>query len=231
MNIAITRLKEKETDDKERCLRHGHDCFSASPLYSMIYYDEIDEFIRMVKQREFDCIFFTSALPADLIAPKLATVPLPRVIAIGPQTAKILRSSGVPCEVLPQFYSRAFVPYLGPWIEGKRIGLPRADVPNDSLISAIIEAGATVDEYRCYGLCPTYELIDLSDSSIGGVLFTSSMSFKASIWKRHPKLLIMAIGEVTAKVMTQAGMPPDIVGDGSLEGTLDEINMHLLLHP
>jgi uroporphyrinogen-III synthase len=230
MNIAITRLKEKATDDKERCLRHGHDCYSVSPLFSRLNTDEIDEFIRMAKQRQFDCIFFTSALPASLIAPKLATVPLPRVIAIGPHTAKILRSSGVPCEVLPQFYSKAFVPYLGSWIAGKQIGIPRADVPNDALISAINEAGATVCEYRCYGLCPTYELIDLSDSSIDAILFTSSMSFTASVWKRHPGLLTMAIGEVTAEVMTRAGMRPDIVGDGSLEGTLDEINMYLLLH-
>jgi len=229
MNIAITRLKEKETDDKERCLRHGHDCFSVFPLSSRLYSDEIDEFIRMAKQRVFDCIFFTSALPASLIAPRLATVPLPRVIAIGPQTAKILRSSGVPCEVLPQFYSKAFVPYLGSWIEGKQIGIPRADVPNDALISAITEAGATAYEYRCYGLCPTYELIDLSDSSVDAILFTSSMSFTASVWKRRPDLLTMAIGEVTAEVMIHAGIKPDIVGDGSLEGTLDEINMYLLL--
>jgi uroporphyrinogen-III synthase len=131
---------------------------------------------------------------------------------------------------LPQFYSKAFVPYLGEWIAEKRIGIPRADVANDALISAISEAGATVYEYRCYGLCPTYELIDLSDSSIDAILFTSSMSFTRSIWKRHPGLLTMAIGEVTAEVMIRAGMKPDIVGDGSLEGTLDEINMYLLLH-
>lgn len=231
MNIAITRLKEKETDDKDRCLRHGHDCYSVFPLFSRLYSDEIDEFIRMATQKQFDCIFFTSALPASLIAPKLAAVPLPRVIAIGPQTAKILRSSGVPCEVLPQFYSKAFVPYLGSWIAGKRIGIPRADVPNDALISAIHEADAMVEEYRCYALCPTYELIDLSDSSTDAILFTSSMSFTACVWKRHPGLLTIAIGEVTAETMTRAGITPDIVGDGSLEGTLDEINMYLLLHP
>ena len=231
MNIAITRLKEKETDDKERCLRHGHDCYSVSPLFSRLDPDEVDEFIRMVKLRRFDCIFFTSALPASIIAPRLATVPLPRVIAIGPQTAKILRLSGVPCEVLPTFYSKAFVPYLGSWIGGKRIGLPRADVPNDSLISTISEAGAEVYEYRCYSLCPTYEPIDLGDSNTDAILFTSSMSFKACIWKRRPDLLAVAIGEVTAETMLHAGLKPDIIGDGSLEGTLDEINMYLLLHP
>ena len=229
MNIAITRLKEKETDDKERCLRYGHDCYSVFPLFSRHDYEEIDEFIRVVMQKEFDCIFFTSAFPAGIIAPMLTHVPLPRVIAIGPQTGKILRSYGVLCEVLPSFYSKAFVPYLGPWIAGKKIGLPRANVPNESLISAIEEAGAEVYEYRCYSLCPTYEPIDLTIST-DAILFTSSMSFQACIWKRHPDLTTIAIGEVTAETMIRAGLTPDIVGDGSLEGTLDEINMHFLLH-
>lgn len=230
MNIAITRLQEKKTDDKERCLRYGHDCYSVSPLFSRHDPDEIDEFVRMVIRREFDCIFFTSALPAAIIAPMLVHIPLPRVIAIGPQTAKILRSHGVLCEVLPTFYSKAFVPYLGSWIVGKRIGLPRANVPNESLKCAIREAQAEIYEYGCYSLCPTYEPIDL-DISTDAILFTSSLSFQACIWKRHPDLITVAIGEITAETMIHAGLKPDIVGDGSLEGTLDEINMYLLLHP
>jgi uroporphyrinogen-III synthase len=198
-------------------------------LFSRHDSDEIDEFVRMTIQRKFDCIFFTSALPASIIAPMLAHIPLPRVVAIGPQTGKILRSHGVLCEVLPTFYSKAFVPYLGSWIAGKRIGLPRADVPNTHLIAAIQEAQAEIYEYKCYSLCPTYEPIDL-DTNTDAILFTSSMSFQECIWKRHPNLITIAIGETTAETMIHAGLKPDIVGDGSLEGTLDELNMYLLLH-
>jgi len=41
----------------------------------------------------------------------------------------------------------------------------------------------------------------------------------------------MAIGEVTAEAMEEAGLLPDVVGDGSLEGTLDELNLFLLMNP
>jgi uroporphyrinogen-III synthase len=231
MHIAITRLKEKETNDKKRCMRHGHECYSVSPLSATINSEEIGKFINKVKQRYFDCIFFTSALPASIISPLLASIPLPRIIAIGPQTGKILRSNGVLCEVLPSFYSKAFVPYLGSWITGKRIGIPHADVPNDALLHAISSAGGEVHDYRCYALSPTYELIDLSDGKTNAILFTSSKSFSSSVWRRRTDLITIAIGEVTAETMVRAGMKPDIVGDGSLEGTLEEVNLYLLLHP
>ena len=130
MRIAITRLKGKEGDDQARCARRGHDCYAVSPLIGEMDSDQIDAFIQDVKEKKFDCIFFTSALPAQNIGPYLQDLPLPRVIAIGPQTAKALREYGIPCEVLHEFYSRAFVPFLGDWIAGKDWH-PRSDVPND----------------------------------------------------------------------------------------------------
>ncbi|HQC00223.1 MAG TPA: uroporphyrinogen-III synthase, partial [Methanospirillum sp.] len=141
MRIAITRLKGKEGDDQARCARRGHDCYAVSPLTGEMDSDQIDAFIQDVKEKKFDCIFFTSALPAQNIGPYLQDLPLPRVIAIGPQTAKALREYGIPCEVLHEFYSRAFVPFLGDWIAGKKIGIPRSDVPNDKLMNGIRDAG------------------------------------------------------------------------------------------
>jgi uroporphyrinogen-III synthase len=229
MKIAITRLRGKELDDQQRCARRGHDCYPVTPLTGEIDQDQIDLFIEQVKKERFDCIFFTSALPAHKIGPLLGNCPLPRVIAIGPQTAKALRESGVPCEVLYEYYSRAFVPYLGEWISGKTIGIPRSDAPNPGLLQAITDAGGIAEEFTIYSLIPTYEELDLSHAEV--VLFTSALSFKSAIWKRREDLIILAIGEVTASAMDEAGLPPDVVGDGSLEGTLDEFNLFLLMNP
>ncbi len=229
MKIAITRLRGKELDDQQRCARRGHDCYPVTPLTGEIDQDQIDLFIEQVREERFDCIFFTSALPAHKIGPLLGQCPLPRVIAIGPQTAKALRESGVPCEVLPEYYSRAFVPYLGEWISGKTIGIPRSDAPNPGLLNAITEAGGTPAEFTIYSLIPTYEELDLNSAK--AVLFTSAFSFKSAIWKRREDLIIVAIGDVTGSAMEDAGLPPDVVGDGSLEGTLDELNMFLLMNP
>ena len=229
MKIAITRLRGKEQDDQQRCQRRGHDCYPVTPMYSEMDQDQIDLFIEKVKEEKFDCIFFTSALPACKLGPLLGRCPLPRVVAIVPQTAKALREVGVPCEVLHEFYSRAFVPYLGEWISGKTIGTPRSDAPNPDLLKAITDAGGIPVEFNIYALIPTYEELDLREAD--AILFTSALSFKTAIWRRHDDLIFIAIGDVTATTMEAAGLPPDVSGDGSLEGTLDELNIFLMMNP
>jgi tRNA pseudouridine55 synthase/H/ACA ribonucleoprotein complex subunit 4 len=223
MKIAVTRLAGKEKSDAARCAVSGHSCYSVHPLRSAIREDEITAFINAVNRDEFDCIFFTSALPAKIIAPRMSRSP--RVIAIGPQTAQELRQHNIECEVLTSFYSRDFVPYLGDWIRGKRIGVPRADVPNPGLMDAITVAGGVPGEFRCYSLEPTGNELDLADA--GAILFTSAMSFRKAVWTPRPGLLEIAIGEITADAMREGGTNPAVVGDGSLEGTLGALNTYL----
>ncbi len=179
-----------------------------------------------VDHNEFDCLFFTSALPARIIAPLLNR--FPRIIAIGPQTAKELQHYEIDCEILTSFYSRDFVPYLGDWIRGKHIGIPRADVPNPSLIDAITAAGGIPHEFRCYGLEPTGESLNLEDAD--AILFTSAMSFAKAVWMMRPDLVVIAIGDITAAAMRAAGTNPAVVGDGSLEGTMMALNDYLSGH-
>ena len=223
MKIAVTRLSGKEKNDAERCAMFGHTCYSVHPLIATIKKSEITQFIEAVDRNEFDCLFFTSALPAKIIAPLLNR--FPRVIAIGPQTAKELRINEIDCETLTSFYSRDFVPYLGGWIKGKHIGIPRADVPNPKLIEDIIRAGGIPHEFRCYGLEPTGQLLDLDNAD--AILFTSAMSFTKAVWKPKADIWVMAIGDITAATMKARGVNPVVVGDGSLEGSLSELNNFL----
>jgi len=223
MKIAVTRLAGKEKSDVSRCSQYGHSCTSVHPLQSTLRETAIAEFVEATGRNEFDCIFFTSALPAKIIAPRICR--FPRVIAIGPQTAKELVQHGINCETLPSFYSRDFVTYLGDWIKGKSIGIPRADVPNHALIKSITDAGGIPREYRCYGLEPTGEQLDLHGAE--AILFTSAMSFTKALWTPRPDLLVMAIGEVTAEALRKGGTVPKVVGDGSLEGALKALNIYL----
>jgi uroporphyrinogen-III synthase len=220
MKIAITRLLNKAAGDQELCARYGHECTTVSPLRSNLNMDRVQEFTAAADRGEFDCIFFTSALPAEIIAPLLKQ--WPRVIAIGPKTAETLKKYGIDSETLPTFYSRDLVPYLGSWIKNRTIGIPRADVPNPTLIDGIRNAGGRPYEVRVYTLVPTEQELQLDGAD--ALLFTSAMSFKKAVWQYRPGLLLIAIGEVTAEAMQEGGHAPDVIGDGSLEGTLRILN-------
>ncbi|MDV0441989.1 uroporphyrinogen-III synthase [Methanorbis furvi] len=227
MLLAITRLAEKGSADAALCKKYGHECRIVSPLRAEIRSSTIQTFVLAAADGEFDAIFFTSALPAQKIAPLLHPdiTKNSRVIAIGPQTAKVLHDAGIAAETLPTFYSRDFVPYLGEWISGKRIGIPRADVPNPGLINAIEDAGGMAFEYRCYGLEPTNELLNFDE--VDAVLFTSANSYKMALLPPMQNILPIAIGDITADAMRAGGVEPKIVGDGSLEGTLNALNTYL----
>lgn len=223
MRIAVTRLREKAGKDAETCRKFGHECYTVSPLIANVYKDAVRDFVTEANRGEFDCIFFTSALPAQLIGPLLQV--RPRIVAIGPQTAKTLTDMGFDCETLPDFYSRSFAPYLGDWIWGKKIGIPRAYVPNPELISSIEDKGGLAAETRIYGLEATGDKLDLSGAD--AILFTSAGSFKNATWDKDIKILRIAIGDVTGRAMKLGGCPPDVRGDGSLEGTLEALNRYI----
>lgn len=223
MRIAVTRLIGKEKDDAARCAEYGHECYPVSPLRAEIREDLVASFVNAVEANEFDCLFFTSALPAKIIAPRLSR--WPRVIAIGPRTAMTLEHFGIAAETLPSFYSRDFVPYLGSWVRGKRIGIPRADVPNPLLIEGIRNAGGIPVEVRVYALIPTGTVLELGGAD--GILFTSAMSFSTAVWMNDAPILKIAIGESTGAAMRTRGVEPDVTGDGSLEGTLRALNTYL----
>ncbi len=223
MKIAITRLENKAAGDRALCASYGHDCYTVSPLRADLRMERVAAFVEAVDRGEFDCLFFSSALPAAIVAPKLKR--WPRVIAIGPKTAEVLRESGIEAEVLPAFYSRDFVPYLVDWLRGRTVGIPRADVPNPGLLGGITAAGGRVREERVYALVPTGA--ELALDAADAVLFTSAMSCREARWQPRDDLLLVAIGDITADAMRAGGHPPAIVGDGSLAGTLEALNHYL----
>jgi len=223
MRIAITRIPEKGADDSARCAAWGHECYPVSPLKASIDQDAVERFVHQANSGIFDCIFFTSALAARLVAPRLTT--RSRVVAIGPQTGRELEKYGISPEVMDSFYSRDFARYVGDWISGRHVGIPRADVPNPGLVVSIEAAGGRVTEVRCYSLIPTG--IPLPLDGADALLFTSAMSYREAVWKQKPGILLIAIGDVTAEEMRRGGHPPDVVGDGSLDGSLAALNEFL----
>lgn len=223
MLIAITRLTEKAGRDAALCARYGHTCYTVSPLRAELITENIDRFVAGANAGKFDAIFFTSALPAKVIAPRLRPDTGARIVAIGPQTARTLKDGGLDPETLPSHYSAEFAPHLGEWLKGRRVGIPRAAVPNPGLLSAIRDLGGEACECPVYTLVPTREELDTERADV--VLFTSASSFTSARWTRREGQIVAAIGTVTAAAMEKASVMPDVVGDGSLAGTLAALNL------
>ncbi|HJJ36082.1 MAG TPA: uroporphyrinogen-III synthase [Methanocorpusculum sp.] len=221
MKIAVTRLPGKEKDDETLFASYGHTVKIVSPLSAELNSSMVQRFVIAANAGEFDAVFFTSAYAAMHIAPLLdrSMSRKYRVIGIGPKTTEILRSYGILAELLTSYYSRDFVQYMGDWIEGKRIGIPRAAVPNPGLIHAIEDAGALAYEYHVYSLKPSGNVLDTDDCD--AIIFTSAKSFRDAVLPDLSGKLIMAIGDITAEAMRKDGCMPEIIGDGSLQGTLE----------
>ena len=223
MRIAVTRVAEKAGDDAALFKEFGHEAKIISPLAAELHTNIVQQFVLAANDRQFDAIFFTSAYPAEVCAPLLTPglAKTCRITAIGPKTASVLHQAGILAETLPSFYSRDYVPHLGDWIDGKSVALPRASVPNPELINAIEDAGGIAYEFRIYSLTPTNMVLDVSDCE--AVIFTSAHSFRLANIPSLASCIPLAIGEITAKAMRDAGVEPAVVGDGSLAGTLEKI--------
>lgn len=226
MLIAITQ-HAGAVEDEAICEKYTHKAKFVSPARYREHADEIEKFISAANNSEFDAIFFPSALAAEklgnLINPRLATKV--RMIANGPQTAKNLLNIGLAAEMLPFYYSRDLVPYLGKWIRGKKIGIPRADFTYPQLAEDVEKAGGIPFEYHCFEVAPTNELLDLE--GCGAVLFTSPEIFEMSRLPKVKDIILVAIGDVTAQAMMYGGCNPSVVGDGSIEGSLIALNSYL----
>ncbi|HJJ28894.1 MAG TPA: uroporphyrinogen-III synthase [Methanocorpusculum sp.] len=226
MLIAITR-HAGTVDDAKLCEQYNHHARDVSPVRPVKNMEQIQSFIQAANRGEFDAIFFPSAFSAEklgpCIDPRLAT--RVRMIANGPQTAKDLHNIGLAAEMLPFFYSRDLIAYLGKWIKGRKIGIPRADLAYMKLADDIKKAGGIPCEYKCYDIVATNEELDLK--GCGAVLFTSPIAFKLAKLPPMGNIIPMAIGTVTADAMMYGGWNPAVIGDGSIEGTLVALNSYI----
>jgi len=226
MLIAITR-HTGALEDAALCEKYNHKAKVVSPIKPVKNMGSIESFIKAANGSEFNAIFFPNAYVAEklgvCINPRLATKV--RMIANGPQTAKILHNIGLAAEMLPFFYSKDLVLYLGKWIHEKKIGIPRAGNTYPKLADDILHAGGIPAEYICYDVEKTNEAMDLT--GVDAILFTSPTAFSLAKLPKMENIIQMAIGEVTAQEMMYGGHVPAVVGDGSIEGTLKALNAYI----
>ncbi len=107
----------------------------------------------------YDWIVFTSANGVAAVmeqaGDRLEAKPLPRLAAIGPETAKALRGRGLQADFIPEEYvAEAILPGLGP-LRNKWVLFPQAEIARRVLPQAIAMQDGIAHEIAVYRTLPT----------------------------------------------------------------------------
>lgn len=164
-----------------------------------------------------------------------------RICAIGPQTAKALRSMALRVDYVPaEYQAEEIVQGLQDKIApGARVLLPRADIARKVLPESLAAMGATVDEVTAYrtvagsGNAPLIRQM-FERNEIDLITFTSSSTvrnFLTMLNATDPAALIgrarvACIGPVTTQTAIEMGLPVEIQAkeytiDGLLQAILE----------
>ncbi|MFZ2410513.1 MAG: uroporphyrinogen-III synthase [Candidatus Methanoperedens sp.] len=225
MKIAVTKLEEKSSGINDLFKQYGHEAIIVSTMRAAPPADPkpISKLCEMISENKIDILIFTSALGVEKLFEKVRPGNNLRIVSVGPKTAKKVEEYGLKSEPIEKFSSGHFAEYLGD-VSGKTIGIARAEVPNPELISSLASKGAAIIEAPVYRLVPGSSIAGaLKDAD--AIIFTSAKSFEFSGFKQEyaKKLKVIAIGQKTADAMRKHGIPPDMVGNGTLENCLSQI--------
>lgn len=157
-----------------------------------------------------------------------------RMLAVGPRTRDALARLGISDVHVPdKFSSMGIADFLSnQGLTGKRVLLARSSSADNSLASTLVENGALVETVNLYdSVIPSdatsfKRFIDeIRSGNIQAILFTSSLSasnlFSMSkdyialeeLVQRLQTIRIGAIGPVTARRLSELGIPPNTMPD------------------
>jgi uroporphyrinogen III methyltransferase/synthase len=231
--IVITRAREQAVAFSEAVEKLGGEPFPF-PTIDILppdSYEPLDEAIDRIQ--EYDWIIFTSVNGVKAFLDRMRTLrkdlqSLQRasIAAIGPETAKALRSADLRVDLLPgEYRAEAILKELDPrQIAGKRVLIPRAAVARNVLPETLQEWGATVDVVAAYRTVAVGSRADrlralLREKRVDAVTFTSPSTAAAfaGLFEGEPLAELLAdtavacIGPITRGRVEALGIRVDIV--------------------
>jgi len=228
VKIAVTKLEEKSEGVHELFQRYGHEAVIVSTMRASDPSNSapLIRLCDMISKEKIDILIFTSSLGVEKLFEKTRPGKNVRIVSVGPKTAKKVKDYGLKSEVIEKFSSENFADHLGD-IEGKTIGIARAEVPNPELIRSLESKGAVIIEAPVYRLEPAGNSILEVLEDVDAVIFTSAKSFELSGFRPEDakKTRTIAIGQKTADAMRKSGVLPDITGNGTLEDCLSSLSL------
>jgi uroporphyrinogen III methyltransferase/synthase len=194
-------------------------------------YEFLDRAIEQIKS--YDWLIFTSVNGVEYFLSRfeklnksLADLGGIEIVAIGPETAKRLETTGIPPGLIPLRYQAEGIleALAGETLQGKKVLIPRAAKARDILPDTLRRQGAQVDVVIAYetvlpqvdvpALCAV-----LKQGGIDAITFTSSSTasnFAAMLQGQDlPRLLarivIACIGPITKKTVEDLRLRADVV--------------------
>src|SRR5258708_3040645 len=150
--IVVTRAAQQSGGLRERLEQQGAEVLLL-PTIEIVppeSYAPLDDALRQA--RDFDWLVVTSANAGRVMDERLTALGLLakslaqlRCAAVGPSTAKAVRSMGLAVEVIPERYvGEALADALADRVRGERVLLVRAAAARDVVPEALSAAGATL---------------------------------------------------------------------------------------
>ncbi|MCG0277853.1 MAG: uroporphyrinogen-III C-methyltransferase [Thermanaeromonas sp.] len=188
---------------------------------------DLETFDRMVKEASrFDWIVFTSVNGVEWFWRRLKAQGLDvrslagvKIAAIGPATAEALAERGILADYQPaEYIAEAVASGLKPYVKGKRVLLPRADIARPVLAEELRQSGAEVVEVAAYKTEKADGDADrlrewLSNGKIDAVTFTSASTVRSLLEvlggdaaELLKDTVVACIGPVTGKAAREAGL-------------------------
>lgn len=247
--IGITRPAERVKEAVRIIEEHGGKALVAPTLELQISNSQsLVDLCKMVGT--LDWLIFTS--PTAIISLfkhckdlKERLNPNCQIAVIGPRTEKFLQKYGIESDLVPTNYTAEGLldAFNSIKIRNKKIGIPRTISARDKLPDVLMAKGAQVHIAEAYSseLPVNTELVknlitNIIDGKIDAVTFTSTLTvnnlFKMANDKemddmlevlRNGKIIVGAIGPVTAQPLRNAGIPVLIPEEYTVKAMLEKL--------
>lgn len=230
--IVVTRATE-QADPLAEALRHAGATPVVVPAIRVTPRPDLTALDDALRHREqYTWMIVTSGNAATIVCNRLEAIgttwsggstTAPRVAAVGPATADVLASRGIPVEVTPGTHRAAEIPSAIGDVAGARILWPRGQAAADTLACELRVSGAQVDDLIIYDTTPAVDHVALSavlDDRVDAITFASASAADAvldALGERVALLLgplaVACIGPRTADAVQRHGLTADVVAD------------------
>lgn len=230
--VVVTRSREQASDMARRLAFLGARVVEFPAIRIEPPADAAPVREAACRLREYDWVVFTSPNGVRYFWESLDALGLDarafaatNVAVIGTATEKALAAKGIRADFTPRTFiaEELLAGLVARGMSGKRVLVPRAESARDVLPEGLAKAGARCDVLPVYRTVPATEdansvLQLLEAGRVRYITFASSSTVTnflaavpAKILAQHPELRFACIGPITAKTLTDAGLPCHIM--------------------